>query len=124
MADEEKPTNEEAADQPKAEAIDTSEESGDATDLVDGTQEAIEAITKNVQERAAEIEDVLGDASSPSALVKADTLDSGDAMPPVEQLMEAPQARAQRRNHLLMRTSPTCKLAWAESACAYPLLIR
>ncbi len=94
MADEEKPTNEEAADQPKAEAIDTSEESGDATDLVDGTQEAIEAITKNVQERAAEIEDVLGDASSPSALVKADTLDSGDAMPPVKQLMEAPQARS------------------------------
>ena len=69
MADEEKPTNEEVRIQPKAfQAMDTSEESGDATDLVDGTQEAIEAITKNVQERAAEIEDVLGDASSPSAL--------------------------------------------------------
>ena len=68
MADEEKPTNEDVADQPQSQAMDAAAASGDAGDLVEGTQEAVEAITKNVQERAAEIEDVLADASSPSAL--------------------------------------------------------
>mgnify|MGYP001269857025 CR=1 FL=1 len=93
MADEEKPTNEDVADQPQSQAMDTAAASGDAGDLVEGTQEAVEAITKNVQERAAEIEDVLADASSPSALVKVGSPDSEDALPMVEQLMAAPQAR-------------------------------
>ena len=93
MADEEKPTNEESADQPQSQAMDTAAASGDAGDLVEGTQEAVKAITKNVQERAAEIEDVLADASSPSALVKVGSPDSEDALPMVEQLMAAPQAR-------------------------------
>ena len=94
MADEEKPTNENAADQPQSQAMDTASASGNAGDLVEGTQEAVEAITKNVQERASEIEDVLADASSPSALVKAVSTDSEDALPMVEQLMAAPKARS------------------------------
>jgi len=94
MADEEKPTNEDVADQPQSQAMDAAAASGDAGDLVEGTQEAVEAITKNVQERAAEIEDVLADASSPSALVKVDSPDSENALPMVEQLMAAPQARS------------------------------
>ena len=59
--------------------MDTAAESGDAGDPAEGAQEAVEAITKSVQERAAEIEDVLAEASSPSALVKADSPDSEDA---------------------------------------------
>ena len=93
MADEEKPTNEEVTDQSHSQAMDSAAGSGDTGDPAEGAQEAVEAITKNVQERAAEIEDVLAEASSPSALAKADSPDSEDALPMVEQLMEAPQAK-------------------------------
>ena len=46
--------------------MDSAAGSGDTGDH-EGAQEAVEAITKNVQERAAEIEDVLAEASLPSA---------------------------------------------------------
>ena len=94
MADEEKPTAEEAAAQPTGEVTDAAETSSDGQDSVDDTQEAVEAIAKNVQERAAEIEDVLADASAPSALVKTPSPESEDALPAVEQLMEPPKAKA------------------------------
>ena len=94
MADEEKPTAEEAAAQPTGEVTDAAEASSDGQDSVDDTQEAVEAIAKNVQERAAEIEDVLADASAPSALVKTPSPESEDALPAVEQLMEPPKAKA------------------------------
>ncbi|NCF44344.1 MAG: hypothetical protein GWP70_05920 [Proteobacteria bacterium] len=78
MADEEKPTQDaEEADLAPSSAVDTQASDGEMTgasaaDVMDSSSadEAIEAITKNVQERAAEIEDVLADASTPIALPK------------------------------------------------------
>ena len=91
MADEEKLTaEEELAAQESAEVTDAAAAPGDSQDPADDAEEAVEAIAKNVQERAAEIEDVLADASTPTALVKEESAESADALPAVEQLMEAP----------------------------------
>jgi hypothetical protein len=83
MADEEKPTQDiEEADSAESSAVEAQASDGEITDAesesaADVTEsssadDAIEAITKNVQERAAEIEDVLADASTPIALPKGE----------------------------------------------------
>ena len=83
MADEEKPIQDiEEADSTESSAVEaqafdgeiTGAESESAADATDSSSadDAIEAITKNVQERAAEIEDVLADASTPIALPKGE----------------------------------------------------
>ena len=83
MADEEKPTQDiEEADSAESSAVEaqasdgeiTGAESESAADVTESgsADDAIEAITKNVQERAAEIEDVLADASTPIALPKGE----------------------------------------------------
>ena len=93
MADEEKPTAEELAAQESAKVTGATAAPSDGQASADDAEEAVEAITKNVQERAAEIEDVLADASTPAALVKEESAESADALPAVEQLMEAPEAK-------------------------------
>ena len=83
MADEEKPTQDiEEADSAESSAAEEQASDGEITganlesaaDVTESSSadDAIEAITKNVQERAAEIEDVLADASTPIALPKGE----------------------------------------------------
>lgn len=83
MADEEKPTQDiEEADSAESSAVEEQASDGEITgaklesaaDVTESSSadDAIEAITKNVQERAAEIEDVLADASTPIALPKGE----------------------------------------------------
>ena len=83
MADEEKPTQDiEEADSAESSAVEeqasddeiTGAKLESAADVTESSSadDAIEAITKNVQERAAEIEDVLADASTPIALPKGE----------------------------------------------------
>ena len=76
MADEEKPTQDiEKADSAESSALEAQASDGEITDAESessSADDAIEAITKNVQERAAEIEDVLADASTPIALPKGE----------------------------------------------------
>ena len=102
MADEEKPTQDiEEADSAessavKAQASDgeiTGAESESAADVteISSAEDAIEAITKNVQERAAEIEDVLADASTPTALPKGEP----DLPEPIFSAMEDANAATQ-----------------------------
>ena len=75
MADEEKPAvddqSTEAVEPPKSEAEEIVEVADAGAPAKSDAQEAIEAIAKNVQERASEIEDVLADVSSPAALPKS-----------------------------------------------------
>ena len=75
MADEEKPAvddqSTEAVEPPKFEAEEIVEVADAGAPAKSDAQEAIEAIAKNVQERASEIEDVLADVSSPAALPKS-----------------------------------------------------
>ena len=75
MADEEKPGADEqtteVAEAAKSDTDETIEASDDSAAENSSAEEAIEAIAKNVQERASEIEDVLADVSSPTALPKA-----------------------------------------------------
>jgi hypothetical protein len=75
MADEEKPAvddqSTEAVEPPKSEAEEIVEVADAGAPAKSDAQEAIEAIAKNVQERASEIEDVLADVSSPTALPKS-----------------------------------------------------
>ena len=74
MADEEKPAvddqSTEAAEPSKSETEEIVEAPDEGESAKSDAQEAIEAIAKNVQERASEIEDVLADVSSPAALPK------------------------------------------------------
>lgn len=83
MADEEKPTQDvEEADSAESSAVEEQASDGEITgaklesaaDVTESSSadDAIEAITKNVQERAAEIEDVLADVSTPIALPKGE----------------------------------------------------
>lgn len=83
MVDEEKPTQDiEEADSAESSAVEAQASDGEITDAESesaavatessSADDAIEAITKNVQERAAEIEDVLADASTPIALPKGE----------------------------------------------------
>ena len=75
MADEEKPAvddqSTEAVEPPTSEAEEIVEVADAGAPAKSDAQEAIEAIAKNVQERASEIEDVLADVSSPAALPKS-----------------------------------------------------
>ena len=75
MADEEKPVADEqtteVAEAAKSDTDETIEASDDSAAENSSAEEAIEAIAKNVQERASEIEDVLADVSAPTALPKA-----------------------------------------------------
>ena len=75
MADEEKPAvddqSTEAVEPPKSEAEEIVEVADAGAPAKSDAQEAIEAIAKNVQERASEIEDVLADVNSPVALPKS-----------------------------------------------------
>lgn len=83
MADEEKPTQDiKEADSAESSAVEAQASDDEITDAESesaavvtensSADDAIEAITKNVQERAAEIEDVLADASTPIALPKGE----------------------------------------------------
>ena len=75
MADEEKPAvddqSTEAVEPLKFEAEEIVEVADAGAPAKSDAQEAIEAIAKNVQERASGIEDVLADVSSPAALPKS-----------------------------------------------------
>ena len=108
MADEEKTTAEELAAQESTDAIAAPI---DGRDLADDAGEAVEAIAKNVQERAAEIEDVLADASKPAALVKEESAESADASPAVEQLMEAPEAKGADAPHASDGKEPNLQIS-------------
>ena len=102
MADEEKPIQDiEEADSTESSAVEaqafdgeiTGAESESAADATESSSadDAIEAITKNVQERAAEIEDVLADASTPTALPKGEP----DLPEPIFSAMEDANAATQ-----------------------------
>lgn len=102
MADEEKPIQDiEEADSTESSAVEaqafdgeiTGAESESAADATESSSadDAIEAITKNVQERAAEIEDVLADASTPTALPKSEP----DLPEPIFSAMEDANAATQ-----------------------------
>ena len=74
MADEEKPVvdeqSTEVAEAPKSDTDEAAEVPDADASENSSAQDAIEAIAKNVQERASEIEDVLADVSSPTRIAE------------------------------------------------------
>ena len=113
MADEEKPVADEqtteVAEAAKSDTDETIEASDDSAAENSSAEEAIEAIAKNVQERASEIEDVLADVSAPTALPKA----------PSPALVSLRLWSTHRK-----KTSQISKSALGETRCEFPPLTR